>query len=114
MNQGNDDLKVKVDGMGQSRVEGVTELELDSFFEFLMFLERGEAYKIMKTTQFNLSSSRSHTILEISVKIRGKKEALLSLCDLAGSERFSDEKIKDRSLLIESKNINQSLSTLTR
>lgn len=111
--KGNEDIKVKVDGLGQSRVEGVAEIVIESFFEFLMLIEKGESNRIIKTTQFNLTSSRSHTILEIILKNKNQKETILSLCDLAGSEKFS-EQIKDKSLLMESKNINQSLSTLTR
>lgn len=112
--KGNEDIKVKVDGLGQSRVEGVAEIVIESFFEFLMLIEKGESNRIIKTTQFNLTSSRSHTILEIILKNKNQKETILSLCDLAGSEKFSEDKIKDKSLLMESKNINQSLSTLTR
>lgn len=80
-----------------------------------MLVEKGETNKIFKSTQFNISSSRSHTILEICIRKKGTtKESVLTLCDLAGSEKFTEESIKDKSLMAESKNINRSLSTLTR
>ena len=105
---------MKVDSFGQSHVEGVLEIVVESFFEFLMLIEKGESNKVIKTTQFNITSSRSHTILEIILKHKGGRATYLTLCDLAGSERFSDEKLKNKLLLNESRNINKSLSTLTR
>jgi centromeric protein E len=93
-------------------VEGVTEFVLESFLQFLMLVEKGETNKVTKATQFNLKSSRSHTILEIVLQKADKKESRLVLCDLAGSERFTDEKAKDKVLMAESNNINKSLSTL--
>lgn len=112
--QGLDDLKVKVDAIGIARVEGAMEILVESMAEFLLLLERGETQKITKATQFNVASSRSHTVLELSLKGKGEKEITLSLCDLAGSEKFSDDKLRDKSLLAESKNINRSLGSLTR
>lgn len=114
MTQGNDGLRVKIDSFGQSHVEGVLEIVVESFLEFLMMIEKGETNKVIKTTQYNMTSSRSHTILEIILKQKSKKPTYLTLCDLAGSERFSDEKLKDKLLQTESRNINKSLSTLTR
>jgi hypothetical protein len=79
-----------------------------------MLVEKGETNKVIKTTHFNLKSSRSHTVLEIVLQKANKKESRLVLCDLAGSERFTDEKAKNKVLLTESNNINKSLSTLAK
>lgn len=114
MTQGSEDLSIKVDSFGQSHINGITEIMVESYLEFLMLIEKGETNKVIKSTQFNQKSSRSHTILELVINGSGKSKTYLTLCDLAGSEKFTEEKASDKALLTESKNINKSLSTLTR
>ncbi len=79
----------------------------------MLLLARAEANRFKRNTALNESSSRSHTILEISSTFKNKASKL-QLCDLAGSERFTEGQLKNKGHMIETRNINQSLSHLGR
>lgn len=84
-------------------------------------LSIGTANRVISETAMNKRSSRSHTIFVFLVEMetsKGRKgRSKLNLVDLAGSERMTtvkeDFKEKDKQLK-ELKQINQSLTTLSR
>ncbi len=108
-----DELKIKEDQNGRVHIEGITEYNLECYEEFLLLLAKAEANRIKRNTALNESSSRSHTILEISSTFKDMVSKL-QMCDLAGSEKFTDGQLKNKGHMIETRNINQSLSHLGR
>lgn len=97
-------------------VENLTTYKVDSAEELLQYLKKGNANRITAATNMNDTSSRSHSVLNISLetedKLSGaKRRSQLYLIDLAGSEKASKtgaEGIR----LDEARLINLSLSTL--
>ena len=92
--------------------------------ELLNLIKHGTKNRITGSTTQNLTSSRSHAILQILIeqkwveneknekkKIRHYKKSLLTIVDLAGSERISKSESK-RERLEEAKKINKSISSL--
>lgn len=116
-----DDLKVKEDGNGRCHIENLTEYSVRSYDEFNFWLNRGANNKLKRKTVFNNQSSRSHTILELcllqthnNAQNAPTRENVFTFCDLAGSERFSDDQLLTKSHKLETKNINLSLTHLGR
>lgn len=103
-----------MDSLGEVQIEGATELILDNFVEFLLLLQKAETNRVIKSTVYNSTSSRSHTILELKARLPDAKQAKFVFCDLAGSEKFTDGQLKDKIHQEESKYINRSLTALTR
>jgi hypothetical protein len=59
--------------------------------DIFKLLRRGIRNRIVRGTEDNIESSRSHSILQIHVQIETKdyvRQATLSLVDLAGSEKW--------------------------
>lgn len=114
-------MKIKETASGEVHIEGITEITLTGIDELLMILQRGEALRYKRSTILNERSSRSHTVVEFTINkqvfdengdlVRGTK---LILCDLAGIEKFTDDKFTNKISMIESNNINKSLSALGR
>lgn len=111
---GGDDLAIQVDALGVSHIENISQIQVMSYLEFLLFLQRAESRRAISSTSQNSHSSRSHTIFEIEVISNPTTKARLTLCDLAGSEKLALEQIRDKSQQEESKYINRSLSALSR
>lgn len=97
-------------------VENLTAYRVDSAADLLQYLKKGNANRVTAATNMNDTSSRSHSVLNISLetedKLSGaKRRSQLYLIDLAGSEKASKtgaEGIR----LDEARLINLSLSTL--
>lgn len=78
--------------------------------------------RISSSTKYNQNSSRSHAIFQIKlINLTTKKENIISIIDLAGSERTCTESNKDKTysekeklLQKETNFINKSLTTLGR
>jgi hypothetical protein len=108
---------LKEDQHGQIHIEGLTEISITSYEEFALILSKGESNRFKRNTALNECSSRSHSIIEfICYGYKGIEGPCpkLTLCDLAGSEKFTDDQLKNKSHMAESRNINQSLSHLGR
>jgi len=101
-------------------IEGLSKHEVKSVNDCLSLLVLGENNRVVRQTKLNMASSRSHVVFQLEFeKLKpnsaGKlQKAKLSLCDLAGSERFYPEMKFSGKHFEELRNINLSLSTLGR
>lgn len=58
--------------VGSVYVQGLSEYRVDSTDEVLQLLKRAMRNRAVRSTEFNLESSRSHTILQLSIEVRDK------------------------------------------
>lgn len=113
-------LKLGEDKHGNPYIRGLTEVNVTSAEEALKLLTIGQKNLRKAATKLNHNSSRSHCIFNIKLLRVVNREnpsvakvTMLSLCDLAGSERAcKTNSTGDR--LKEAGNINTSLMTLGR
>lgn len=91
-------------------------MRVDSMEEFIMLLKRGESLRFKRSTVLNERSSRSHTVIEFCLHLDSlqRRPAKLLLCDLAGSEKYTDSNVGNKSSIAESTSINKSLAALGR
>lgn len=99
-------------------VEGLVEVRVMSHKEILAAISIGDLNRSISSTSMNSVSSRSHTVLIITVvqtnlDDSSKKIGTLSLIDLAGSEKVQKTGAEGQRL-VEAKNINRSLTNLGR
>ena len=101
-------------------VPGSTVVKVTSTQSLMKILRRGNKHRTVRQTEMNQKSSRSHTILQLSVEQkvnRGDRAVLirskLNLVDLAGSERFPQMETQDGRIK-EQRTINASLSALAQ
>lgn len=113
MTQIGEDLKLNEDNKGEVHIEGITEIILSRYEEFMLLLSKGESHRAKRSTALNEFSSRSHTFVELRL-CKGENSSRLTLVDLAGSEQFTDDQLRNKTHQIESKYINQSLTHLGR
>lgn len=99
-------------------VPGSTVVKVTSAQSLMKILRRGNKHRTVRQTEMNQKSSRSHTILQLSVEQkvnRGDRAVLirskLNLVDLAGSERFPQMESEEERIQ-EQRTINASLSAL--
>lgn len=104
---------MKEDGNGRVHIEGMTEILVGSYEEFMYLLSMGEANRQKRNTALNECSSRSHTLVEVSL-VDADGCPKMTLVDLAGSERFTADQLRDKGHQIENRSINQSLTHLGR
>ena len=109
-------LEIRDDGH-EVFVAGLTEVEVPSLSTLMSVIEKGNRHREVRGTEMNQGSSRSHSILQISLKqqVRPNSHSFstskLNLVDLAGSERFPEQEVgSDR--ISELTSINSSLSAL--
>lgn len=113
-------LCMREDGKQQVCIVGLQEYRVSDVETVKELIERGNATRSTGTTGANEESSRSHAILQLSVKrsadgsetkparVVGK----LSFIDLAGSERGADTTDNDKQTRMEGAEINKSLLAL--
>ncbi|KAH6758277.1 ATP binding microtubule motor family protein [Perilla frutescens var. frutescens] len=113
-------LCMREDGKQQVCIVGLQEYRVVDVETVKELIERGNATRSTGTTGANEESSRSHAILQLSVKrsadgseskparVVGK----LSFIDLAGSERGADTTDNDKQTRMEGAEINKSLLAL--
>ncbi|XP_015735629.1 kinesin-like protein KIF19 isoform X2 [Coturnix japonica] len=80
-------LQLWEDSHGTVRVVGITEVSASSTKEVLQLLLKGNQRRTQEPTATNHTSSRSHAVLQVTVRGRGLRCGRLQLIDLAGSER---------------------------
>eukprot|EP00518_Triparma_eleuthera_P021235 CAMPEP_0197547956 /NCGR_PEP_ID=MMETSP1320-20131121/2181_1 /TAXON_ID=91990 /ORGANISM="Bolidomonas sp., Strain RCC2347" /LENGTH=1108 /DNA_ID=CAMNT_0043107859 /DNA_START=52 /DNA_END=3375 /DNA_ORIENTATION=+ len=109
-------LKIKEMPSGELVLSGVTEVYVTDQDGVFGVMQQGKGNRATAPTLMNAESSRSHSLLMMTVTQRDVKtervmRARLVLGDLAGSERIKKTKVSGVRL-DEAKKINQSLSTL--
>lgn len=109
------ELRIRQGGTGVY-VENLTERVVNSAEEVMAAMESGNANRSVSATEMNAHSSRSHSILSVSVsgvaRITGMSYlGRLHLIDLAGSERVGRSQATGQQLK-EAQAINLSLSNL--
>lgn len=108
------ELKIRDDPEFGTKVVGISSPDIFSKEQILQLIERGDNNRKTSATEYNARSSRSHSILQIKLKTidlnnQSELHSVLSLCDLAGSEKAtsSAERRKEGSF------INKSLLALS-
>jgi len=114
---GRSPIKCLEDYRGKVCFPGLTEHSITSAAELMQLMENGAANRSTGTTSKNADSSRSHAVLQISLKSnRGRKTGVehgrLTLIDLAGAERGADTSQASRATRLEGAEINTSLLAL--
>jgi kinesin family protein C1 len=133
-------LEIKLDGKGNPIAQGLSVHRASSIDEVLALLALASSRRNVSNNGRNATSSRSHSVFTLKIRremVRGsdgsdnsdgsdsggspargrtvRKEGVLNLIDLAGSERLSpQEQSRNPALKRESNAINKSLSTLGR
>lgn len=115
-----DYLDIREDPVKGMCVAGISEMgNLESAQEIMAHLHQGNKNRTTEATGANVTSSRSHAVLQVIVEQRDKTAGIvaqvnvgkLSMIDLAGSERASQT--NNRGIrMIEGANINRSLLAL--
>ena len=96
---------------------GITKKNVQSVKAGKAFLNRIYRNRIIRSTERNDASSRSHVIVDLTCELnRGPYciKSKLRFCDLAGSERFPKTKEVNKDRIKEMSQINLSLSALGR
>ena len=114
---GRSPIKCLEDHRGKVCFPGLTEHAITNATELMQLMENGAANRSTGTTSKNADSSRSHAVLQISLKSnRGRKTGVehgrLTLIDLAGAERGADTSQASRATRLEGAEINTSLLAL--
>lgn len=96
-------------------VSGISEWSPQSLPEAVDYVRLGCLQRKVRDNSINRYSSRSHTILRITIYLQDQtKVTRLNIVDLAGSERYQEEGVMSKLHHQEQKSINQSLSTLSK
>ncbi|XP_024969560.1 kinesin-like protein KIN-13B [Cynara cardunculus var. scolymus] len=113
-------LCMREDGKQQVCIVGLQEYRVSDVETIKELIDRGNSTRSTGTTGANEESSRSHAILQLSVKrsVDGSESkparvvGKLSFIDLAGSERGADTTDNDKQTRMEGAEINKSLLAL--
>ncbi|XP_040438045.1 kinesin-like protein KIF19 isoform X3 [Falco naumanni] len=108
-------LQLREDAGGAVRVAGITEVSATNADEVMQLLARGNRQRTQEPTAANRTSSRSHAVLQVTVRRRrrgrGLRHGRLFLIDLAGSERAAQTQNHGQRMK-EGAHINRSLLAL--
>jgi kinesin family member 2/24 len=97
----------------QIKVVGLTEAQITNVDETMEVIDFGLGSRMTGTTAANADSSRSHAVLQISIKDgKGKLFGKMSFIDLAGSERGADASDSKKETRMDGAEINKSLLAL--
>ena len=106
-------LQAREDGKGNICIVGLVEKHTKNIEELLDIIDFGLNSRTVGITGANLDSSRSHGILQISIKTKDKEPySKISFIDLAGSERAVDTIDTNKRTKIDGAEINKSLLAL--
>lgn len=78
-------MKILEDKKNNINIIGLEEAHITSFEQFMEYLDIGSNQRITSQNSANLESSRSHAILQISLKDGKKLFGKISFVDLAGN-----------------------------
>ena len=110
-------VKCLEDHKGKVCFPGLSEHPVSSASELMSVIEAGAIHRSTGTTSANADSSRSHAVLQLSLRKKvGRKinveHGRLTFIDLAGSERGADTNKASRTTRLEGAEINTSLLSL--
>lgn len=108
-------LEIMEDKFGHVNVVGLHQEMIYSSEQLIGVTQQGMCHRKTAVTFKNDTSSRSHAIFSLTMKFKDFPEAengKIFVVDLAGSENAADIQFHDRSRLVETKCINQSLMAL--
>jgi kinesin family protein 2/24 len=111
-------LHARENAQGNVIIQGIREVEATSSQDLMNQIQVGLNSRTTGVTGANVDSSRSHAIIQISVKSRAptgrmiSNGARLSFIDLAGSERGADTVDQDKQTRLDGAEINKSLLAL--
>lgn len=105
---------IRVDAKENVNIVGLTEKLIPHVESLMTLINFGLSVRITGTTGMNDDSSRSHAILQISLrnKENGKLHGKVSFIDLAGSERGADVQNTHKQTRLDGAEINKSLLAL--
>ncbi|XP_045045999.2 kinesin-like protein KIF19 isoform X3 [Desmodus rotundus] len=112
-------LELREDSKGVIQVAGITEVSTINAKEIMQLLMKGNRQRTQEPTAANQTSSRSHAVLQVSVRQRSRvknilqevRQGRLFMIDLAGSERASQTQNRGQRMK-EGAHINRSLLAL--
>ncbi|KAK9858878.1 hypothetical protein WJX84_002681 [Apatococcus fuscideae] len=116
------DLQLRSAKNGAVLIPGLQIIKVQDVKSAMELVMRGSQHRAVRHTEMNHQSSRSHSILQISLERKlpgqvvgtapGLLKSKLNFIDLAGSERWSDHGDMTHARISEMTSINQSLSNL--
>ncbi|XP_058633667.1 kinesin-like protein KIF19 isoform X3 [Onychostoma macrolepis] len=112
-------LELREDAKGEIRIAGITEFSTCNAKEIMALLTKGNKQRTQESTAANKTSSRSHAILQVTVKQKSRVKDIneevrvgkLFMVDLAGTERASQTQNRGMRMK-EGAHINRSLLAL--
>ncbi|DAA15164.1 TPA: kinesin family member 18A-like [Bos taurus] len=112
-------LDLREDSRGSIQIAGITEVATSNAQEIMQLLTKGNRQRTQEPTATNKTSSRSHAVLQVIVRRRGRgahpaeevRVGRLFMVDLAGSERASQTQNQGKRMK-EGAHINRSLLAL--
>ncbi|XP_016068445.1 PREDICTED: kinesin-like protein KIF19 [Miniopterus natalensis] len=112
-------LDLREDARGSIQIAGITEVSTSNAQEIMQLLTKGNRQRTQEPTAANGTSSRSHALLQVTVRQQsrgapprqGLRLGRLFLVDLAGSERASQTQNRGKRMQ-EGAHINRSLLAL--
>ncbi|XP_056595539.1 kinesin-like protein KIF19 [Triplophysa dalaica] len=112
-------LELREDAKGEIRIAGITEFSTCNAKEIMSLLTKGNKQRTQESTAANKTSSRSHAILQVTVKQKSRVKDIneevrvgkLFMVDLAGTERASQTQNRGKRMK-EGAHINRSLLAL--
>ncbi|XP_028830655.1 kinesin-like protein KIF19 isoform X3 [Denticeps clupeoides] len=112
-------LDLREDAKGEIRIAGITEFSTSNAKEIMALLTKGNKQRTQEPTAANKTSSRSHAILQVTVKQKNRikdvseevRMGKLFMVDLAGTERASQTQNRGKRMK-EGAHINRSLLAL--
>nr|XP_019613100.1 PREDICTED: kinesin-like protein KIF19 [Rhinolophus sinicus] len=112
-------LDLREDSRGSIQITGITEVSTSNAQEIMQLLTRGNRQRTQEPTATNRTSSRSHAVLQVTVRQQSRGSDLaeevhvgrLFMVDLAGSERASQAQHRGKRMQ-EGAHINRSLLAL--
>ncbi|XP_072453812.1 kinesin-like protein KIF19 isoform X2 [Notamacropus eugenii] len=119
LNPSSEFLELREDSKGSIQIAGITEVSTTNAQEIMQLLMKGNKQRTQEPTAANKTSSRSHAVLQVTVKQRSRVKDLseevrvgkLFMVDLAGSERASQTQNRGKRMK-EGAHINRSLLAL--
>lgn len=101
-------------GAKVERVTNLKEVQISNRQEFCEILAKVNQRRKVSATDRNLQSSRSHAVIQISLRTSGTVASNIMFLDLAGSENLNDHSNSndDNNRVLEMRNINKSVGQL--